>query len=253
MIAVLLTAVATLSLTLVALNFITHEKKIEKQIPRLYGTDDPQFRRTMGVLLGPAIVGGNRLQTLNNGDEIFPAMLAAIRGCEAEHHLRDLHLLVRRDRQGIRRSADRAGARGREGARAARLGRQPEDGARYCSTKWNAPASRLRKYHPLHWYHIARMNNRTHRKLLVVDGRVGFTGGVGIADKWCGNAQDPDHWRDIHYRVEGPVVAQLQAVFLDNWMKVRGEVLHGDAYFPALEAAGTFARADVLEFPLRRR
>jgi cardiolipin synthase len=96
----------------------------------------------------------------------------------------------------------------------------------------------IERYHPLHWYHLARMNNRTHRKLLVVDGRVGFTGGVGIADRWCGNAQDPDHWRDIHYRVEGPVVAQLQAVFLDNWMKVSGRVLHGDGYFPALEAAG---------------
>ncbi|MET0917069.1 MAG: phospholipase D-like domain-containing protein, partial [Burkholderiales bacterium] len=96
----------------------------------------------------------------------------------------------------------------------------------------------IAKYHPLHWYHIARMNNRTHRKLLVADGRIGFTGGVGIADKWSGNAQDPDHWRDIHYRVEGPVVAQLQAVFLDNWMKVRGEVLHGDTYFPALEPMG---------------
>ncbi len=111
----------------------------------------------------------------------------------------------------------------------------------------------IAKYHPLHWYHIARMNNRTHRKLLVADGRIGFTGGVGVADKWSGNAQDPDHWRDIHYRVEGPVVAQLQAVFLDNWMKVRGEVLHGDTYFPALEPMGPSAAQMFSTFPLRRR
>ena len=80
MITVLLTALVTLALTLIALNLITHERKIEKRIPRLYGSDAPEFRRTMDLLLGPAIVGGNKVQTLNNGDNIFPAMLAAIRG-----------------------------------------------------------------------------------------------------------------------------------------------------------------------------
>jgi cardiolipin synthase len=71
-----------------------------------------------------------------------------------------------------------------------------------------------------------------------VDGRVGFTGGVGIADEWRGHAQDPDHWRDVHYRVEGPVVAQMQAAFMDNWLKTRARVLHGEEYFPRLEPAG---------------
>jgi len=96
----------------------------------------------------------------------------------------------------------------------------------------------LQIYHPLSWYHIARLNNRTHRKLLVIDGRLGFTGGVGIAPPWTGNAHDKDHWRDTHFRVRGPVVAQMQAVFLDNWIKAKGEVLHGDAYFPRLDTAG---------------
>jgi len=85
------------------------------------------------------------------------------------------------------------------------------------------------------------MNNRTHRKVLVVDGRTGFTGGVGISDLWNGDAQDPQHWRDTHFKAEGPVVAQMQAVFLDNWMKATGEVLHGPDYFPALEALGKAA------------
>jgi cardiolipin synthase len=96
----------------------------------------------------------------------------------------------------------------------------------------------IRRYHPLHWYTIDRVNNRTHRKLLVTDGRIGFTGGVGIADEWSGHAEDPKHWRDTHYRIEGPAVAQMQAAFNDNWMKVSGTVLQGDAYFPALEAVG---------------
>ena len=90
------------------------------------------------------------------------------------------------------------------------------------------------KYHPPHWSNLGRLNNRTHRKLLVVDGRIGFTGGVGIAAQWTGNAQDPGHWRDTHFRVEGPVVAQMQSVFMDNWIKSTGRVLHGPEYFPQL-------------------
>src|SRR5690606_5830409 len=96
----------------------------------------------------------------------------------------------------------------------------------------------VERYRPLHWYNLGRMNNRTHRKLLVVDGRVGFTGGVGIADEWKGSAQDPDHWRDIHFRIDGPVVAQIQAAFNDNWIKTTGRVLNGPDYFPPLEPAG---------------
>jgi cardiolipin synthase len=85
----------------------------------------------------------------------------------------------------------------------------------------------FRKYRPLRWYNLGRVNNRTHRKLLVVDGRIGFTGGVGIADVWTGHAQDSTHWRDSHYRIEGPAVAQMQAAFTDNWITATGEVLHG--------------------------
>src|SRR5690606_21434618 len=76
------------------------------------------------------------------------------------------------------------------------------------------------------------------RKLLVVDGRIGFTGGVGIADEWLGHAQDSLHWRDSHYRVVGPAVAQMQAAFMDNWIKTRSLVLHGEDYFPPIDTAG---------------
>jgi cardiolipin synthase len=98
---------------------------------------------------------------------------------------------------------------------------------------------RIYRFHAPNWYDLGRLNNRTHRKLLIVDGRVGFTGGVGIAPEWTGHAQDPEHWRDSHFRVEGPVVGQMQAVFLDNWLKVSGEVLHGPGYFPLLASAGS--------------
>jgi cardiolipin synthase len=93
-------------------------------------------------------------------------------------------------------------------------------------------------YRPLRFYQLDRVNHRDHRKLLIVDGRVGFTGGVGVADQWLGNAQDKDHWRDSHFRVEGPVVAQLQAAFMDDWYETRGLVLDGPGYFPDLDRAG---------------
>src|SRR6185437_2023777 len=84
------------------------------------------------------------------------------------------------------------------------------------------------QYHPFYLWDLTtwrQIDNRTHRKLLIVDGKIGFTGGVGIADEWRGNADSPDHWRDNHYRVEVPIVAQLQAAFQDNWTKTTGEVL----------------------------
>jgi cardiolipin synthase len=83
------------------------------------------------------------------------------------------------------------------------------------------------------------MNNRTHRKILVVDGRIGYTGGVGIGDEWRGDARNPGEWRDTHFRLEGPAVAQMQAAFMENWIEVTGEVLHGAEYFPELAKAGS--------------
>jgi cardiolipin synthase len=101
-----------------------------------------------------------------------------------------------------------------------------------------AAGVQVEKYNPLRWHSIVRMNNRTHRKILVVDGRIGYTGGAGIADEWRGDAQDPGHWRDTHFRVEGPAVAQMQAAFMENWIEITGKVLHGEDYFPQLEQAG---------------
>jgi cardiolipin synthase len=96
----------------------------------------------------------------------------------------------------------------------------------------------VEKYRPLRWYNLSRVNSRTHRKILVVDGKFGFIGGVGIADLWLGHAQDPKHWRDTHFQVEGPVVAHLQAAFADNWTKTHANVLNEEHYFPELTKAG---------------
>ncbi|MEO8836544.1 MAG: phospholipase D-like domain-containing protein [Caldimonas sp.] len=229
--------VVTLLATLLVANFKPGEKRIERRLERLYTLDDPSFARELGVLLGPPFVPGNRVTVLRNGDEIFPAMLAAIHGAARTI---DFESYIYWSGDIGRTFADALAERARAGVQVHVLldaiGAAKMDDS--LIAEMAAAGVQLRKYHPVSWYDIDRLNNRTHRKLLVTDGRIGFTGGVGIAPQWTGHAEDPDHWRDTHFRVDGPVVSQMQAVFLDNWVKVTGEVLHGADYFPALASAG---------------
>ena len=233
-----LTAVVTIAAVLLALNFKTGEKKIERQLPRLYSTSDPQFARAMGGLLGPSISSGNKVKELLNGEQIFPAMLQAIRGAK---HTITFETYIYWSGDIGQEFADALAERARAGVKVHVLldwlGSGKADDA--LLEKMRSAGVALRKFHKPRWYNLARLNNRTHRKLLVVDGKTGFTGGVGIAPKWTGGGQDPDHWRDTHFRVEGPVISQMQATFMDNWLKVTGEVLHGEIYFPTIAVAGT--------------
>lgn len=231
------TVLATVAAMLLALNFTSGEKKIEEQIQREYGLHDAQYQRALGVLLGPPILDGNRFEALYNGDRIFPPMLQAIRG--AQHSITfETYIYWSGDigRAFAEALAERAKAGVKVHVLLDWVGSAKID-AHFLQQMEDAGVQ-IRKFHQPSWYDIARMNNRTHRKLLVVDGRIGFTGGVGIAPEWTGDAQDAQHWRDSHFQVEGPVVAQMQAVFMDNWIKVSGDVLHGEVYFPALAKAG---------------
>lgn len=235
---ILATALVTVLVAVALVNFAVGEKRIERRVKRLYSASHPQFRQAMGVLLGPPIVPGNRIETLVNGDRIFPAMLREIRNAkrtitfetfvywQGQIGQQFADALCERARAGVRVHVllDWVGSKRMESPILQQLLDSPIE---------------VERYHPLHWYHLGRLNNRTHRKLLVIDGCVGFTGGVGIAREWTGDAQDEHHWRDSHFRVEGPVVAQMQAAFLDNWMKVRREVLHGPDYFPEPKPVGT--------------
>jgi cardiolipin synthase len=227
----------TVIVGLLALMLTTGEKKIEQTIARHYDAEDAQFGRAMGVLLGPTNIAGNRFEVLLNGDEIFPSMLAAIRGAQKTITFESyIYWSGSIGRDFAEALAERARAGVKVHLLLDWLGSSKLDAAQVALME--GAGVMVRKFHEPAWYHLARMNNRTHRKVLVVDGTVGFTGGVGIADAWAGRAQDPDHWRDTHYRAEGPVVAQIQAVFMDNWIKVTGEVLHGAEYFPPLVKRG---------------
>ncbi|WP_250452084.1 cardiolipin synthase [Caballeronia sp. ATUFL_M2_KS44] len=232
-----LTIAVTLVVVLVIANLSSGEKKIEHKIERLYPSDDPQFLRSMGLLLGPPVVGGNRFDVLVNGDQIFPSMAEGIRSARRTITFETfIYWSGGIGEQIASALADKA----REGVAVHVLldwvGSSKMD-KRYLRMLREAGAEVV-LYHKPHWTGLGRMNDRTHRKLLVIDGHIGFTGGVGIADEWTGHAQDEKHWRDTHFRVEGPAVGQMQAVFMDNWVKSTGNVLHGPDYFPEIDAAG---------------
>jgi len=232
-----LVCLAALLALLAANLFSSGEAQIKQRIEHRYAVADPQFFRAMSVLLGPPLVAGNRVDTLLNGDEIFPAMLKAIR--EAKRTI-NFETYIYWSGDVGKQFADALSERAKAGVKVHILldwvGSQKMDEA--LLDEMRRAGVDIKKYHALKWFTLDRINNRTHRKLLVTDGRVGFTGGVGIADEWGGHAQDKDHWRDTHYRVEGPVVAHMQAAFNDNWLKVSGEVLDGDDYLPSHADAG---------------
>ena len=228
---------ALIGITIWGIIFSRAPDHITKDIDHQYAVTDPAFLRSMGVLLGPALLPGNKVETLINGDQIFPAMLEAIRGAKSTI---TFETYVYWKGEIGKQFAEAFAERARAGVKVHVL--LDWEGSKRMEKDLLKDMERagveVQKYRRPDWTGYRELNKRTHRKLLIVDGRIGFTGGVGIADEWQGNAQDKKQWRDTHYRVEGPVVAQLQGTFGDNWMQVTGGVLHGNAYFPALEPTG---------------
>jgi cardiolipin synthase len=104
-------------------------------------------------------------------------------------------------------------------------------------------------YNPVRWYSLGRLNHRTHRKSLIVDGKVAFTGGAGIADHWLGHAEDPDHWRDIQIKIEGPAVRPLQTGFAKNWLQATGELIAGEPFYPAIAPVGDLKAYSIISSP----
>lgn len=229
--------VITIIVILIVANTMSSERQVRFPIEHEQGLSEPQLSRELNVVLGRPILAGNRVDHLCNGDEIFPAMLTAISEARStinfetyiywsgEIAAKFSACFAERARAGITVNVllDWVGS----------IGMEDE----LIQTMTTAGVN-VQYFHPLRWYQTWRMNNRTHRKLLVIDGEVGFIGGVGIADEWLGNAGDAKHWRDSHFRVCGPVVSQLQAAFLDSWLKTSGHMLRGPAYFPPLESCG---------------
>lgn len=216
-------------------NFFESEKKITHEIRTDYGVCDPPFARSISHLMGPPLVDGNAVTILENGVEIFPAMLEAISSAKRSVTLENF---VFSEGKITRQFAETMAAASRRGVKVHFL----QDAAG-CNCV-HGPDIRMMEdagvqVEIFRYFHL-RFNERTHRKLLVIDGEHGFIGGVGISDEWDGDADRPNHWRDTQYLVRGPVIAQMQQAFMDNWMQTRGCVLHGDDYFPAVSPVGEY-------------
>ena len=201
-------------------------------------THPEEFLRAFGAVTGRQLIAGNDVRIYQNGDEIFPPMLEAIGSARDSVHfatyvydageIPDRFASAFADAAGrgveVRVVLDRNGAKEIPPALVSRMK------AAGCDVRWFRRAQ---------WYDWEKYNRRTHRRLFIVDGQIGFTGGVGISDLWSGKGDAPTHWRDTHARIRGPAVGALQDAFVDTWNEATGQLPLGSRYFPSLDAAGT--------------
>jgi cardiolipin synthase A/B len=196
--------------------------------------ESPEFLRASEALTGAPISNGNRAELLINGDNIFPAFLETIRSAERSLNLQT-YVYWRGEIAGDVATA--VSEKAREGVPCNvildALGSAQMERSQI--REMRAAGAKVILFRPPKPYAIKRAANRTHRRLLVADGKVGMTGGVGVAAQWMGNAEGPDQWRDTHVRVRGPVVRGFQGAFAENWLEGTGEVLAGDEYLPELD------------------
>ena len=213
-----------------------------------FGVDDPLFIPSMSGTTGVELLAGNRIDILNNGRAFYPAMLDAIRHAEGSITIEAYiywagnigmefaQALAERARAGVavKILLDAVGSSniGTEILQVLEAGP--------CQLAW---------YNPARWYSIGRFNHRTHRKSLVIDGRIGFTGGAGIADHWQGDAEGPGRWRDIQVRLEGPCVVPLQTGFAHNWVQTTRELISGDRFYPPVGPAGDLPAMTIMSSP----
>lgn len=218
--------------------WLTSARILGKPFEFPYSPADAAFAETAGPLLSAEFVGGNSVRTLVNGDEFFPVMLKAIREAKktitfetyiwSSGKISDefIAALSERARAGVKVHvlADGMGI--------LKFKHSDMDIMKNAGVEFVA-------YGREHWYEIKpNINHRTHRKLLLIDGTVGFTGGMCVDDRWLGHADSPQVWRETVVRIEGPVVRQMQAVFSSNWLQTTQRLLVGPDYFPVGGAVG---------------
>jgi len=212
------------------------------------------FTYVLESICNTTLKTGNTIEILTNGPQFYPAMLEAIAGARQTVNLecyifkkgkigdRFIDALCERARAGVRVTIvmDTIGS----------------FGAFHQSAKpLRAAGCRVELYHRVRWYTLARLNNRTHRELLVVDGRVAFAGGAGIADWWITSEHPKSRkgiWRDSMARIEGPVVSTIQGVVAENWLDCRGEILTGPDTYSPQQPTGTTAAFTVKSSPADR-
>ena len=199
------------------------QDQLTLKIQSAHAADDRAFPSYVAALLGVHATGGNSYTVLTNGDQIFPSMLAAVNGAQRrisfETYIYTEGTIARQFTEAFIAAA-RRGVQVQLVVDAIGSGKIPKD--------WRenmlAAGVKIGEFGEAKWYSLEELNYRTHRKILTVDGRIGFTGGVGLDDQWAGNAQDPQHWRDTMVRFEGPVARLMEGAFQENFIEALGPV-----------------------------
>ena len=235
----LLAAIGAISLFTVLLTLFSAvgDRPRAAKLSAVYPVDSEEFLLGVSGIVNAPLQRGGTARVLNNGDEFLPALLEALRG--ARHSIdfmvyiwepgamsdRVFEALVARAREGVevRVMVDAIGGHKAPDARIEELRRA---GGRW---EW---------FHPVRFGRFTQIHRRNHRRAIIIDGRVGFTGGMAVADKWLGNAEDPEHWRDSMVEVRGCIAANLQSAFAQLWGHTTGELLAGPYFFPRDEEAG---------------
>jgi cardiolipin synthase A/B len=224
-------------------DIIGSEKRDVYKFDHPFTVSDPAFRRSLDTF-GTAMVPGNTAELLKNGDEIFPAMTSAIRQAQKTVNLETYIFQPDEAGRQFAEAMIEAAQRGVEvrlliDAWGSKLG-DLQDRIEKAGIRW-------RKYRPIRLFTIYKVGKRTHRKILVVDGKMAFTGGLGISKQWLGNARNASEWRDTQVRVTGPVVDQMQAVFAEDWTYTTGEILAGEKFYPRPEGTGGSVQAQAIK------
>jgi cardiolipin synthase len=226
---------------------------VTKIDPMIVG--EATFFPTIAAHTDAPIMGGNKIDVLLNGEQTFPAMLKAIRGARksityAQYLYQDgaiayelAEAFAERCRAGltVKLLLDSHGG-----------GKIPKDIPQLltdagCQLEW---FRRVRLFQFITPWELLNYNYRNHRRILVIDGTLGFTGGHGVAEEWTGDGRTDGKWRDTDVRVEGPIVQQMQAAFVESWRDTNGHILGGDLYFPALKPVGKVNAQIVKSSPL---
>jgi len=215
-------------------NIIGSEKRDVYKFDHPFTVEDASFRRSMDTL-GSTFVPGNDAELYKNGDQIFPAMTKEIRDAKLSVNLETY--IFQPDRAG-RQFVDAMVFAARRGVQVRLLVDDWGSKLKEFDKELKDAGVHVRKYRPVRLFSIYKVGKRTHRKILVVDGRIAWTGGLGIDDRWLGNARNTNEWRDTQVRAVGPVAAQMQAVFSEDWTYTTGEILGGDPFYPHIPPAG---------------
>lgn len=225
-----------------------------QEFPPQYGLDhglevgSPEFLETMAGAAATPFYKGNSLKALNNGDEFYPAML---RDIELAERSITIEAYIYWDGEIGLTFAKALAAAAQRGVKVKLLldaiGSQ-SIGNEICKILEDS-GCHLGWYNPIRLTSLRRINHRTHRKSLIIDGFIGYTGGAGIADQWTGNAHDSEHWRDLQIRIEGPAVRPLQTGFAHNWLECTGELVTGPDFYPQMPASGPLSLQTIMSSP----